>query len=106
MLDLGTSFLASVSRDPRALAIVDGETRLTYAAWYARISDTVAGLDRLGVRRLEDVGQHLDEEFGARRQLLVQHQRTGPLVVVEQGQVWYSSRATAPRSASGASRRA
>ena len=55
MLDLGTSFLASVSRDPRALAIVDGETRLTYAAWYARISDTVAGLDRLGLKP----GDHL-----------------------------------------------
>ncbi len=34
MLDLGTSFLASVSRDPRALALVDGETRLTYAEWF------------------------------------------------------------------------
>ena len=32
MLDLGTSFLASVARDPKALAIVDGEVRLTYAA--------------------------------------------------------------------------
>ena len=33
MLDLGPSFLASVARDPQALAIVDGEVRLTYAAW-------------------------------------------------------------------------
>ena len=31
MLDLGTSFLASVARDPDALAIVDGDVRLTYA---------------------------------------------------------------------------
>jgi 2-furoate---CoA ligase len=31
MLDLGTSFLASVERDPRALAIVDDDVRLTYA---------------------------------------------------------------------------
>ena len=31
MLDLGTSFLASVERDPNALAIVDGAMRLTYA---------------------------------------------------------------------------
>ncbi len=29
MLDLGTSFLASVARDPEALAIVDGNLRLT-----------------------------------------------------------------------------
>ena len=36
MFDLGTSFVASVARDPEALAIVDGEVRLTYAQWYAR----------------------------------------------------------------------
>jgi hypothetical protein len=46
MFDLGTSFVASVSRDPKALAIVDGEVRLTYEAWYARISAVVAGFDR------------------------------------------------------------
>ncbi|MGY2048356.1 AMP-binding protein [Methylobacterium sp. JK268] len=50
MLDLGTSFLASVSRDPRALAIVDGETRLTYEQWYRVISAVVAGFDALGLR--------------------------------------------------------
>ncbi len=55
MLDLGTSFLASVSRDPRALALVDGETRLTYAEWFGVISATVAGLDRLGLKP----GDHL-----------------------------------------------
>ena len=49
MLDLATSFVASVSRDPHALAIVDGPTRLTYAAWYREISSVVAGLDRLGL---------------------------------------------------------
>ena len=50
MLDLGTSFLAGVERDPRALAIVDGEVRLTYAEWYRRISSIVAGLDALGLK--------------------------------------------------------
>jgi 2-furoate---CoA ligase len=49
MLDLGTSFLASVERDPDALAIVDGDVRMTYAQWYARISALLAGLDRLGL---------------------------------------------------------
>ena len=29
MLDLGTSFVASVARDPAALAIVDGDERLS-----------------------------------------------------------------------------
>jgi 2-furoate---CoA ligase len=49
MLDLGLSFLGSVARDPNALAIVDGELRLTYAQWYRRISALVAGLDTLGL---------------------------------------------------------
>ena len=55
MLDLGTSFLASVARDPDALAIVDGELRLTYGAWYGKISALVAGFDDLGLRP----GDHL-----------------------------------------------
>ena len=55
MLDLGTSFLASVARDPDALAIVDGEVRLTYAQWYRQISALVAGFDRLGLK----AGDHL-----------------------------------------------
>jgi 2-furoate---CoA ligase len=55
MLDLGNSFLASVERDPGALAIVDGETRLTYAEWYRRISSVVTQLDALGLK----AGDHL-----------------------------------------------
>jgi 2-furoate---CoA ligase len=49
MLDLGTSFLASVARDPRALAIVDGELRLSYRDWYGKISALVAAFDQLGL---------------------------------------------------------
>src|SRR5262245_2743276 len=55
MLDLGTSFLASVARDPDALAIAGGDARLTYRQWYARISALVEGLDRLGLKP----GDHL-----------------------------------------------
>src|SRR4029078_11726808 len=55
MLDLGTSFIASVERDPNALAIRDGATRLTYAEWYRRISSAVAALDELGLKS----GDHL-----------------------------------------------
>ena len=55
MFDLGTSFLASVARDPDALAIVDGALRLTYREWHARISSVLAGLDALGLRP----GDHL-----------------------------------------------
>src|SRR4051794_18346768 len=50
MLDLGSSFLASVSRDPTALAILDGDVRLTYREWYRTISSVVAGLQRLGLK--------------------------------------------------------
>jgi 2-furoate---CoA ligase len=55
MLDLGTSFLASVARDPEATAIVDGDLRLTYREWYQRISAAVDGLDRLALKP----GDHL-----------------------------------------------
>ena len=56
MLDLGTSFLASVERDPNALAIVDGDVRLTYAQWYRR--DLRAGR-RLRRARALMPGDHL-----------------------------------------------
>lgn len=49
MLDLGNSFLSSVERDPHALAIVDGDVRLTYAQWYGRISAVVALFYELGL---------------------------------------------------------
>src|SRR5215471_21769560 len=55
MLDLGTSFLASVARDGDALAIVDGELRLSYRDWYRGISALVAGFDALGLKP----GDHL-----------------------------------------------
>lgn len=55
MFDLGTSFLASVARDPDALAIVDDDVRLTYAEWYKKISALVASLDELGLKP----GDHL-----------------------------------------------
>ena len=55
MLDLGTSFVASVARDPNAVAIVDEGVRLTYAQWYRRISSLVAAFDRIGLKP----GDHL-----------------------------------------------
>ena len=55
MLDLGTSFVSSVERDPNRLAIVDGAMRLSYAQWYRRVSALVAGLDELGL----GAGDHL-----------------------------------------------
>src|SRR5579859_86887 len=55
MLDLGTSFLASVARDPDALALVDGDIRLRYAEWLGKISSLVRAFDRMGLRP----GEHL-----------------------------------------------
>ncbi|MGE0604062.1 MAG: AMP-binding protein [Xanthobacteraceae bacterium] len=55
MLDLGTSFIASVAREPDALAIVDGDVRFTYAQWYQRISSVAEGLRKLGLKE----GDHL-----------------------------------------------
>jgi 2-furoate---CoA ligase len=55
VLDLGRTFLQSVERSPHALAVVDGEQRLTYAEWYERIQRTAAGLSALGMQR----GDHL-----------------------------------------------
>ncbi|HEX8789294.1 MAG TPA: AMP-binding protein [Telluria sp.] len=55
MLDLGRTFLQSVERSPDALAVVDGEQRLTYAEWYERIQRVASGLATLGFAR----GDHL-----------------------------------------------
>jgi 2-furoate---CoA ligase len=55
MLDLGTSFLASVARDPEALALVDGDVRLSYAEWLKKISSLVAAFERMGLKP----GDHL-----------------------------------------------
>jgi 2-furoate---CoA ligase len=50
MLDLGSSFVASVARDPNMIALVDGELRLTYREWYAEISSLVASFDAIGLK--------------------------------------------------------
>src|SRR6202012_5583384 len=65
MLDLGLSFLASVARDPDAPAIVDGDTRLTYAQWYRRISAVVAGFAALGLRAGDPLGPVLPTRWEA-----------------------------------------
>ncbi|MDP6876890.1 MAG: long-chain fatty acid--CoA ligase, partial [Alphaproteobacteria bacterium] len=51
VFDLGRSLLASVIRMPDAVAISDGETVLSYAAWQDDILRLVAGLDARGLRQ-------------------------------------------------------
>ena len=55
MLDLGTSFLASVARDPDAPALIDGDVRLSYRNWYGRISALASSFDAVGLHP----GDHL-----------------------------------------------
>ena len=65
MLDLGLSFLGSVARDPGALAIVDGDVRLSYAEWYRRISALVAGFDAIGLKAGDHVVTALTNRWEA-----------------------------------------
>src|ERR1700685_45143 len=65
MLDLGLSFLASVARDPDALALVDGDMRMTYAQWYRRIPALVAGLDDMGLQAGDHVVTALQNRWEA-----------------------------------------
>ena len=51
MLDLGRTFLQSVERSPHALALVDGDLRLTYAQWHRIILNVADGLRELGLAR-------------------------------------------------------
>lgn len=51
MFDLGRSFLASVERRPRAIAISDGELRKTYAEWYADIQSVARSLEEMGLAK-------------------------------------------------------
>jgi 2-furoate---CoA ligase len=51
MLDLGRTLLQSVERSPNALAIVDGDLRLTYREWLVKITAVAAGLARNGIAR-------------------------------------------------------
>ena len=55
MFDLGCSFIATVERNPRALAVVDGDQRVSYAEWYAEICRVIDGLAAQGLRK----GDHL-----------------------------------------------
>ncbi len=55
MLDLGSSFLGSVARDPNAVAIVDGDVRFSYREWHRRICALVASFDELEL----EPGDHL-----------------------------------------------
>jgi 2-furoate---CoA ligase len=55
MLDLGRTFLQSVERSPRALALVDDKLRLSYRQWAGRVGTVQKALAEIGLKR----GDHL-----------------------------------------------
>lgn len=55
MLDLGTTLIAAVERDAKAMAIVDGELRLSYGDWWDKVCRTAAALEETGLA----CGDHL-----------------------------------------------
>lgn len=65
MFDLGRTLLASVERNPRSLAIVDGELRLTFAQWLDRIERVAGALASLGLARGDHLVTVLSNRFEA-----------------------------------------
>ncbi len=55
MLDLGSTFIQSVERNPNAPALVAEGRRLSYAQWFDIIRSVAGGLEALGLRH----GDHL-----------------------------------------------
>src|SRR5262245_8592368 len=55
IMDLGSAFAASVMRQPRQEAFVEGGRRATYADWYREIRSVAGGLQEMGLR----AGDHL-----------------------------------------------
>jgi len=69
MLDLGRTFLQCVERNPGAIGLVDGELRLSYAAWAGRIGGVMRGLAGLGLK----CGDHLLSILQNRHQAATLH---------------------------------
>jgi 2-furoate---CoA ligase len=51
MFDLGRTLLQSVERRPEALALVDGDLRLSYGEWHREITRVAGGLAAMGLVR-------------------------------------------------------
>lgn len=65
MLDLATSFIACVEREPHKLAIIDGDIRLTYEDWFLQIQSVVVGLKELGLKKGDHVVTNLQNRYEA-----------------------------------------
>ena len=51
MLDLGSTYLQSVERNPHAQAITAGTLRLSYADWFEKIKAVAGGLESMGLKK-------------------------------------------------------
>ena len=65
MFDLGRTFLASVERNPRAVALVEGDLRLSYADWAPIVGAVADGLLGLGLRRGDRLATALQNRWQA-----------------------------------------
>ncbi|MEY8826935.1 AMP-binding protein [Sedimentitalea sp. XS_ASV28] len=65
MFDLATSFQASVERDGSRIAIVDGDTRLSYVDWSGRIGALAGWLTAQGIGRGDHVVTALQNSWEA-----------------------------------------
>ena len=70
MLDLGRTLIAAVEREPDALALVDGDVRLGYGAWFDRIRRVAGGLSGLGIKRGERLVVVLQNTAAVKTQIL------------------------------------
>ena len=50
MTDLGRVLIAAAERNPQVLAVVDGERRFDYGAWFDTVSRVAGGIGTLGLR--------------------------------------------------------
>ena len=50
MTDLGRVLIAAAERNPHALAVVDGERRFDYGAWFDTVSRVAGGIGTLELR--------------------------------------------------------
>ncbi len=65
MLDLGNSFLASVYRDPNAIAISYNDKNFTYSQWFGVISKLCGSLISLGLKKGDKILTVLQNNFEA-----------------------------------------
>ena len=67
MLDLGSSFLASTERNPKATAIAGNNFKHTYLEWFSKIDKLAGALKHLGLKEKDKVINDLKDQHGVVR---------------------------------------